>query len=98
VWEAAYYGINRANSVIDHVPTIDMDKTRTDQIVGEAKFLRADALLLARRLFGGVRSSSPRRSRSAGTCWRAPRRPRPMHRSQRISPTRRRCCPRRGRR
>jgi len=54
VWEAAYYGINRANSVIDHVPTIDMDKTRRDQIVGEAKFLRAMHYYWLAGLFGGV--------------------------------------------
>jgi hypothetical protein len=54
VWEAAYYGINRANSVIDHVPDIEMDATRKAQIVGEAKFLRAMHYYWLAGLFGGV--------------------------------------------
>jgi hypothetical protein len=54
VWQAAYAGINRANSVIGHVPAIEMDKTRRDQIVGEAKFLRALHYYWLAGLFGGV--------------------------------------------
>src|SRR5262245_5427612 len=54
VWEAAYYGINRANSVIDHVPGITMDETRKAQIIGEAKFLRAMHYYWLAGLFGGV--------------------------------------------
>ncbi len=54
VWEAAYFGINRANTVIDRVPAIDMDPTRRDQIVGEAKFLRSVHYYILAGLFGGV--------------------------------------------
>ena len=54
VWQAAYFGINRANTVIDRVPAIDMDATRRDQIVGEAKFLRAVHYYILAGLFGGV--------------------------------------------
>ncbi|AHG88728.1 RagB/SusD domain-containing protein [Gemmatirosa kalamazoonensis] len=54
VWQAAYSGINRANSVIDHVPAITMDETRKAQIVGEAKFLRALHYYWLAGLFGGV--------------------------------------------
>jgi starch-binding outer membrane protein, SusD/RagB family len=54
VWKAAYFGINRANSVIDRVPTVEMDATRRDQIVGEAKFLRAVHYYYLAGLFGGV--------------------------------------------
>ena len=54
VWQAAYFGINRANTVIDRVPAIDMDATRRDQIVGEAKFLRAVHYYFLAGLFGGV--------------------------------------------
>ena len=53
-WQAAYSGINRANQVIERVPTIDMDATRRDQIVGEAKFLRAMHYYILAGLFGGV--------------------------------------------
>src|SRR5687767_13437373 len=38
-WQAAYAGINRANSVIERVPEVPMDETRKNQIIGEAKFL-----------------------------------------------------------
>src|SRR3954463_1267787 len=40
-WLNAYGAINRANSVIAHVPGIDMNTTKRDRIVGEAKFLRS---------------------------------------------------------
>jgi starch-binding outer membrane protein, SusD/RagB family len=53
-WQAAYSGINRANTVIDRVPGIDMDATRRDQVVGEAKFLRAMHYYILAGLFGGV--------------------------------------------
>src|SRR5437763_6428396 len=53
-WEAAYFGINKANTVIDRVPAINMDPTRRDQIVGEAKFLRAMHYYFLAGLFGGV--------------------------------------------
>src|SRR6185503_11877480 len=54
IWRAAYAGINRANSVIARVPTVQMDETRRAQIVGEAKFLRAVHYYFLASLFGGV--------------------------------------------
>jgi hypothetical protein len=54
VWQAAYSGINRANTVIARVPAIDMDATRRDQIVAQAKFLRAMHYYWLAGLFGGV--------------------------------------------
>lgn len=53
-WEAAYFGINRANTVIDRIPAIQMDPTRRDQIVAEAKFLRSMHYYWLAGLFGGV--------------------------------------------
>jgi hypothetical protein len=53
-WQAAYFGINRANTVIDKVPAIEMDPTRRNQIIGEAKFLRAMHYYILAGLFGGV--------------------------------------------
>jgi hypothetical protein len=53
-WQAAYSGINRANSVIDRVPGVPMDATRKAQIIGEAKFLRAVHYYILAGLFGGV--------------------------------------------
>jgi hypothetical protein len=54
IWQAAYAGINRCNAVIDRVPAIDMNATRRDQIVGEAKFLRALHYYWLAGLFGGL--------------------------------------------
>ena len=54
IWAAAYAGINRANSVIERVPAVPMNTTRRDQIIGEAKFLRALHYYWLAGLFGGV--------------------------------------------
>jgi hypothetical protein len=54
VWAAAYAGINRANAVIARVPAVEMDATRRDQIVGEAKFLRALHYYWLAGLFGAL--------------------------------------------
>ncbi len=54
VWQSAYDAINRANSVLDNVPKIDMDTALRSRIVGEAKFLRATHYFNLVRLFGGV--------------------------------------------
>jgi hypothetical protein len=54
VWQAAYSGINRANTVIDRVPSIAMDTVRRSQIVAEAKFIRALHYYWLAGLFGGV--------------------------------------------
>ena len=40
-WKHNYEGIARANNVIFYVPSIQMDAVLRNQIVGEAKFLRA---------------------------------------------------------
>lgn len=40
VWVRWYEGIYYANTVIDNVPSIDMDEDRKTQIVAEARFLR----------------------------------------------------------
>jgi starch-binding outer membrane protein, SusD/RagB family len=54
-WKAAYAGINRANAVIARVPGIEnMDATRRDQAVAEAKFLRALHYYWLAGMFGGV--------------------------------------------
>jgi starch-binding outer membrane protein, SusD/RagB family len=71
-WQAAYSGINRANQVIDRVPAIEMDGTRRDQIVGEAKFLRAMHYYILAGLFGGVPLKlEPTTSIEGGTLSRA---------------------------
>jgi hypothetical protein len=54
VWQSAYSGINRANSVINRVPGIAMDTTLRNRLVGEAKFLRAVHYFNLVALFGDV--------------------------------------------
>ena len=54
VWRAAYAGINRANAVIARVPAVEMDATRKNQLVAEAKFLRGLHYYWLAGLFGGV--------------------------------------------
>jgi starch-binding outer membrane protein, SusD/RagB family len=54
VWASAYDAINRANAVLDHVPSINMDVPLRDRIVAEAKFLRALHYFNLVRLFGDV--------------------------------------------
>jgi hypothetical protein len=54
VWASAYDAINRANSVITHVPEIGMDTTLRARIVAEAKFLRATHYFNLVRMFGSV--------------------------------------------
>ena len=53
-WQGAYQAINRANSVIDRVPAVDMDVAERGRIVAEAKFLRALHYFNLVRMFGGV--------------------------------------------
>lgn len=40
-WAHHWIGINYANQVLAHVPSINMDATLKNQFIGEAKFLRA---------------------------------------------------------
>src|SRR4051794_28232736 len=54
VWSSAFDAVNRANSVLDHVPSIDMDTTLRKRILAEAKFLRATHYFNLVRMFGGV--------------------------------------------
>lgn len=55
MYRDAYQVVNRANAVIKYVPGISgMSSGRRDQIVGEARFLRALAYFNLVRLYGGV--------------------------------------------
>jgi hypothetical protein len=54
IWASAYDAINRANSVLDHVPNITMDTALKSRILAEAKFLRATHYFNLVRLWGGV--------------------------------------------
>ena len=49
-----YVVIARANTVLERVPAITMDKTQQNRILGEARFLRAFSYFVLVRLFGPV--------------------------------------------
>src|ERR1700744_6195427 len=53
-WQNSYKLISRANDVIAHVPSIDMDVPTRNNIVGNAYFLRALAYFDLVRSFGDV--------------------------------------------
>jgi hypothetical protein len=53
-WNLSYEMINRANGVIDRVPAIAMDQAQKDNIVNQAKFLRALVYFYLVQLYGDV--------------------------------------------
>ncbi|MBX0289263.1 RagB/SusD family nutrient uptake outer membrane protein [Hymenobacter sp. HSC-4F20] len=54
IYRDSYIGINRANSILKYVPAIDMPAARKNQILGEARFLRALHFFNLVKLYGGV--------------------------------------------
>jgi hypothetical protein len=54
VWTNAYITINRANIVLDHVPSIVMDTVQRERVLGEAHYLRALMNFELVRMFGDV--------------------------------------------
>jgi starch-binding outer membrane protein, SusD/RagB family len=55
IWKAAFHAVNRANSVIDNVPSVpNMDPALRDRVIAEAKVLRAYHYFNLVRLFGDV--------------------------------------------
>ena len=53
-WRGIYKVIANANLVLENVPGIDMDDAQKNQVLGEAKFLRAWAYFYAVRIWGDV--------------------------------------------
>lgn len=53
-WERRYRGIYKANTVLDNTPEINMDENRKQEILAEARFLRAFQYYLLYDLFGPV--------------------------------------------
>jgi starch-binding outer membrane protein, SusD/RagB family len=51
-WQDIYQTVNAANVVIDRVPLIDMNPSRRDHLVSEARFIRAMMYFEAVRFFG----------------------------------------------
>jgi hypothetical protein len=53
-WSDGYRGIYRCNTVLDRIPAVVMEETLKQQIIGEAKFLRALMYFNLVRMFGDV--------------------------------------------
>lgn len=53
-WQNCYQGIEAANLALDNIPSITMDETRKNQLLGEARFFRAYYYFNLVRLFGDV--------------------------------------------
>jgi hypothetical protein len=53
-WERRYRGIYKANTVLDNVPAISMNEDRKQEMLAEARFLRAFNYFLLYDLFGPV--------------------------------------------
>ncbi|NBX65074.1 MAG: RagB/SusD family nutrient uptake outer membrane protein, partial [Bacteroidetes bacterium] len=54
VWESNFEGIARANKAIDILPTLDINSSLRDRLMGESRFLRAYFYWNLVRSFGGV--------------------------------------------
>lgn len=54
VWVLYYEGISRANWLLDNIGGIEMDQERKDEIIGEAKFLRAYYYYWLANIFGNI--------------------------------------------
>lgn len=53
-WQATYETISRANNAITHIPDITMDSELQNQLIGEAKFLRAYSYFNLVNIFGKI--------------------------------------------
>src|SRR5699024_11092296 len=53
-WDSHYRGIANANQAIANIPNIEMDEARKNQLLGEARFLRAYYNFNLVRIFGDV--------------------------------------------
>lgn len=53
-WERRYRAIYKTNTVLDNVPEIEMDEDRKEELLAEARFLRAFNYYLLYDLFGPV--------------------------------------------
>jgi hypothetical protein len=54
LWRDSYYCINACNTVIDRAPSINMDESLKNRLVGEVKFIRASTYFSLVKDFGGV--------------------------------------------
>ena len=72
-YSAFYRVITRANLVLQRVPDITMDAAQKDQILAQAKFLRALSYFYLVRLYGDVPLVTTTEDQLAGAQTRAPK-------------------------
>lgn len=53
-WAFSYNVINLANAVIDRAPEVEMDSDRKNELIGEARFIRANTYFKLVQDYGGV--------------------------------------------
>jgi len=53
-WIHGYWGVSRANYVLENLPNVTWDPTLRDRLTGEALFLRGYFYWYLVRLYGGV--------------------------------------------
>src|SRR5690606_25490492 len=53
-WNSHYRGISNANVALAKIPNIEMDEARKNQLLGEARFLRAYYYFNLVRIFGAI--------------------------------------------
>lgn len=54
VWDGCYQSINIANGAIKHIPNIEMDASKRNELIAEAKFFRAYNYFYLVKTFGAV--------------------------------------------
>lgn len=54
IWTSYYRGIANANLAISKIPTINMDETLKNRLIGQAKFMRAYYYFNLVRIFGNI--------------------------------------------
>jgi hypothetical protein len=54
IWKDAYTFINTCNGIVDNVPNVDIPQARKDQMLAEAKFLRANYYFILVQFYGDV--------------------------------------------
>lgn len=54
IWKDAYTFINTCNGIVDNAPKVDLAKATKDEMVAEAKFLRANYYFILVQFYGDV--------------------------------------------
>lgn len=71
-WRNAYTFINTANAVIDNAPKTNLSDASKNQLIAEAKFLRANYYFILVQLFGDVTLNKHFQSEATTSAARAP--------------------------